>query len=102
MSRSAQSIIPQEVADRIRGDNKAYQDAEVLRWLYHDASLSMRQIGDLFGVSGPAIEYWMQSHGIESREMEEGLRLRQIQDMDFGEQSTHRLKNLQQFLDRSD
>ncbi|WP_336357581.1 hypothetical protein [Haloarcula sp. CGMCC 1.6347] len=99
MSRTAQSITAQEVVDRIRGDKEAYQDAEVLRFLYHNASMSMRQIGDMFDVSGPAIDYWMQEYGIERREMEEGFRIRQVQDMELGEDSTPRLEDLQQFLD---
>lgn len=99
MNRTAQSITAQEVVDRVRGDEKAYQDAEVLQFLYHNASMSMRQIGSLFGVSGPAIDYWMQNHGIERREMEEGFRIRQMQDMELGEDGAPRLEDLQQFLD---
>ena len=68
MSQTAKSITAQEVVDQVRSDDKAYQDAEVLRFLYHTASMSMRQIGSLFGVSGPTIDYWMQNHGIERRD----------------------------------
>jgi hypothetical protein len=99
MSLTTQSVTAQEVVNRIKSNDEAYQDAEVLRFLYHNASMSMRQIGNLFDVSGPAIDYWMQSHGIERREMEEGFRIRQIQDMEFGEGDTSRIEDLQQFLD---
>lgn len=99
MSHTTQSITAQEVVDRVRGDKAAYQDAEVLRFLYHNASMSMRQIGSLFDVSGPAIDYWMQNHGIERREMEEGFRIRQMQDMELGEDSTPHLEDLHRFLD---
>lgn len=102
MSRTAQSITAQEVVKRLRGDKKAYQDAEVLRFLYHNASMSMRQIGSMFGVSRQAIKYWMENHGIERRDMEEGFRIQQIQDMEIGEGSGPRLEDLQQFLDYLD
>lgn len=99
MSQTAQSITVQEVVERVRGDKEAYQDAEVLRFLYHNASMSMRQIGSVFGVSGPAIEYWMKENGIERREREEGLVIRQVQDMEIGNESNSRLEDLQRFLD---
>jgi len=99
MSRTTQSITAQEVIDRIRGDDEAYQDAEVLQFLYHDVSLSMRQIGSLFDVSGPAIDYWMQNHGIERREMQEGFRVRQMQDMNLEGDGVLQRKNIEKLLD---
>jgi DNA-binding MarR family transcriptional regulator len=99
MSQATQSVTAEEVIDRVRGDNSAYKDADVLRFLYHNASMSLSQIGELFDVSGQTIEYWMQEHRIERRQSQEGYRIRQMQQMEAGSDVTQRIEDLQSFID---
>ncbi len=99
MSQSAESITSDEVVDRVRGDNSAYKDADVLRFLYHNASMSQNQIGELFDVTGTTIGYWMQEHGIERRQSQEGYRIRQVQQMKTDNDVTPRIEDIQKFID---
>ena len=46
----------------------SYRDKETLRTLYHDEGMSLRDIGDKYGVSNVTIYRWMKRHGIERRD----------------------------------
>lgn len=101
-SRRDNSMAPvnaKEVYGRIKAGEKAYRDAEVLRFLYHEAGLSLQQISNLFEVTRQTISNWMQNHDIQRRGMKEGFRLRQIQEMDISEEKEASIEDLRRFLD---
>lgn len=57
--------------------SKKYHDKEWLREKYEDDVLTMKEIGDLCGVSRTTISDWMDRHGIEKRSQKETQRLQQ-------------------------
>lgn len=55
--------------NRENAEEKRFHDPDVLRRLYHKKSMSLKEIGDSFGVHRRAIAYWMDKHNIDRRKM---------------------------------
>ena len=54
--------------------SKKYHDESWLREKYHGEELTLREIGDLCGVTGTTISDWMKRHGIERRDRRQAQR----------------------------
>ena len=54
--------------------SKKYHDESWLREKYHGEELTLREIGDLCGVTGTTISDWMDRHGIERRDRRQAQR----------------------------
>jgi hypothetical protein len=89
---------PREIYVRVRSNEEAYKDADVLRFLYHDAGMSLRQISDLFQITRQTVSNWMDKNGIDTREPLQGFRQRQISEMKIPEGQDMSIKTLQNFL----
>jgi len=59
--------------DTSGNDSTDYKDPETLRRLYWDEGLSMREIGERFGVTNGAIQHWMDKHEIDRRGISESI-----------------------------
>jgi hypothetical protein len=51
---------------------KRWQHKEVLRGMYEDQCLSMREIADVLGTTAPTIKRWMDKFDIQSRDFNIG------------------------------
>jgi len=49
----------------------AYKDEDVLRELYHEKGLSLREVADVLGVVNSTVYNWMDRHGIDFRSKKE-------------------------------
>jgi transposase len=56
--------------------SKKYHDPEWLREKYHGEVMTLKEIGELCGVSRPTISDWLDRHGIDKRTQKETQRLR--------------------------
>ena len=54
--------------------SKKHHDESWLREKYHGEELTLREIGDLCGVTGTTISDWMDRHGIERRDRRQAQR----------------------------
>lgn len=55
----------------IDGGDAAWRDADIVRRLYHDERMSMRQVADELGCSVGTLHKWMKRNGIERRDQYE-------------------------------
>ena len=54
--------------------SKKYHDADWLREKYHGEEMTLREVGDLCGVTDATIGAWMKKHGIERRNRRQAQR----------------------------
>jgi DNA-directed RNA polymerase specialized sigma24 family protein len=71
------------VRRKLKQLEEPYRDAQVLRYLYWDCAMSLRQIGSKLGVGDEIVRKWMQHHGIERRDRVEAAQLRKLRDGPF-------------------
>lgn len=65
---------------RIEQADNPHRDKEILRTLYYEAALSLREMAERLGVSAPTVKEWMDKHDIERRSRWEGAMLKQLQE----------------------
>jgi len=63
-----------EAPGRTDEDTERYRDPDLLRTLYRDHGLSLRETAERLGCSRTTVATWMDRHGIERRDATEHVR----------------------------